>query len=212
MQKDPQLSILLAEVLRLQRWAGGEVISADRIFGLLHGFESVLSQEATSFGISREIQDRVEDLIEDVELGQQSAEGYQIKQWLLREDIDETVAGHVIKLCMLQGRFPQGVAMLTSPNSHFCGLSSLDASELQWLGTIHFMELVDCTEETHKKLHACFAATVPRIGEVITPENGSAMRVVDVEWVVMTQGREEGMRQSVLVPHVYLECEAETGA
>lgn len=203
------LSIILAEVLRLQRWAGGESVSADRIFGLLHGFESTLDQEAGSFGISRELQDKVEDIIEDVEHGRQSADGMAIKQRLLRDDIDETDAGHVIKLCILQGRFREGTEKLTSASSHFHYLTSLDAPELQWLGSLHYLELVDCTEETQTKLHGCFAPTIPRIGEVLTPENGSPMRVVDVEWVVISQGNDAGLRQNVLVPHVYLECESD---
>lgn len=209
MKNSLPLSILLAEVLRLQRWAGGDAVSADRIFGLLHGFESTLNQESESFGISRELQRRVEDIIDDVENDRQSADGFAIKQRLLSDDIDEIVAGHVIKLCILQGRFSEGTAKLTSASSHFHDLTACDAPELQWLGSLHYLELVDCTEESHKKLHSCFAPSIPGIGEVLTPENGSPMRVVDVEWVMASQGGDEGLRKNVLVPYVYLECETE---
>jgi hypothetical protein len=206
------LSILLAEILRLQRWAGGETASADRIFGLLHGFESILQQESESFGISRELQEKVEDIIHDVENGRQSADGFAIKQRLLSDKIDETTAGRVIKLCILQGRFPEGTEKLVSASSHFHNLMARDAPELQWLGSLHYLELVDCTEDAHKKLHACFAPSIPRTGEVLTPENGSSMRVVNVEWVMTSQVDDEGLRQNVLVPYVYLKHKTESDA
>ena len=65
---------ILAEILRLQRWAGGESVSADRVFGLMHGFETVIREESEGFGITEETQDKVEDLLEDVESGKQSSE------------------------------------------------------------------------------------------------------------------------------------------
>jgi hypothetical protein len=199
-------STILAEVLRLQRWAGGEAVPADRIYGLLHGFESVLDQENETYGLSRELQDRIEDILDDVENGKQSPEGMLIKQRLLHDRIDETAAAKVIRLCILQGRFPDATGQLTAPSSHFHHLSIQSPPELQWFGSLHYLELVDCTEDAHKKLHACFAPTIPRIGEFLTPENGPRMRVVDVEWVMISQGEDEGQRQNMLVPHVYLEC------
>jgi len=204
------ISIVLAEVLRLQRWAGGDAIAADRIFGLLHGFESIMTEEHESFGISREVQDRAEVILQDVENGAQSADGFSIKQRLLDDKLDETVVSDVIHLCILQGRFPDATNKLTAATSHFHHLTVSRAPELQWLGSLHYLELVDCTEDAHKKLHGCFAATVPRIGEVLTPENGSPMRVVDVEWLMISQGEDEVRRQTRLVPHVYLECESES--
>jgi len=45
-----------------------------RIFGLMHGFESVIRQESEGFGISEETQEKVEDLLDDVEAGTQSAD------------------------------------------------------------------------------------------------------------------------------------------
>jgi hypothetical protein len=40
---------ILAELLRLQPWAGGESVSAARIYGLMHGFESVIQDELGVF-------------------------------------------------------------------------------------------------------------------------------------------------------------------
>ncbi|QDU95178.1 hypothetical protein Pla8534_29900 [Lignipirellula cremea] len=74
--------------------------------------------------------------------------------------------------------------------------------EQSWTGAIHYMELVDCTEGAHTKLHSVLAPVVPRIGEMVTPQKGSRMRVVDVEHVVVSQGGNYQM-----IPYVYLETE-----
>ncbi|TWT86676.1 hypothetical protein Mal64_35050 [Pseudobythopirellula maris] len=148
-------------------------------------------------------------MLEDVESGRQSPKGLAIKQRLISDQIDETVAGDVIQLCILQSRFLDAAKKLTEASSHFSYLRSKDAVLPQWLGATHFMELVDRTEGTHKKMQGCYAASVPRIGEIMTPENGPPMKVVDVEWVMIPQGDRESQRQCVLVPHVYLENESD---
>lgn len=198
---------LLAEILRIQRWAGGESVRSARIYGLMHGFESVLKEETEYFGISREVQDKVEDILQDVEDGSQAADGLSIKQRLLEDDIDEIVAGRVVQLCRLQSRFPEATDKLTSSRSHFSHLRISQFPEQEWLGALHWMELVDCTEGAYKKLHGCISPTVPRVGEVITPESGSAMRVVDVEYKLGRHGLDESATHNVLTPYVYLECE-----
>ena len=58
----------------------------------------------------------------------------------------------------------------------------------------------------HKKLHAVFVPAIPRVGEDVTPENGSAMRVVGVDHVTIALGESEGLRQPCLVPHILLEA------
>lgn len=105
---------ILAELLRLQRWAGGDAVTADRIFGLMHGFETVIAEEKESFGISRETQSKVEDMLEDVERGKQSTDGYDIKQRLLEDQIDESTAAKVLELCRLQSRFTEAYEKLTA--------------------------------------------------------------------------------------------------
>ncbi len=184
--------VVLAEILRLQRWAGGDSALAARMHGLLNGFETIIRQENESFGVSEEIQEKVEDIIDEVERGEQSADGWHIKQRLLRDDIDETVASKVIKQCMLEGRFGDGIEKLISDSSHFSHLKSEYVEELQWTGALHYIELVDTTENSHKKLHGCFAPGVPRVGDVITPENGEPMVVTEVEWQAYTPERETG--------------------
>ena len=198
---------ILAELLRLQRWAGGDAVTADRIFGLMHGFETVIAEEKESFGISRETQSKVEDMLEDVERGKQSTDGYDIKQRLLEDQIDESTAAKVLELCRLQSRFTEAYEKLTAPESYFPGLAGNRLPERDWFGALHYVELIDCTEEAHKTMHSCFSPAVPREGEYVAPENGPPMRVVEVRYEMISLGDGEGQRQPILVPFVYLENE-----
>ncbi len=199
--------LLLAEVLRLQRWAGGEHVSADRIFGLMHGFESVIEQETESFGISEETQRKVEDLLEDVDFDRQSTMGMAIKDRLRSDGIKETDAGKVMQLCRLQSRFGPAIdKIIEGQGSVFASLGRRRLPEQDWFGALHYMELVDCTEGARNKMYAVFAPAVPRVGEILTPQQGSNMRVVGVDHLVINQGEQEGLSQHCLVPHVLLEA------
>jgi hypothetical protein len=199
------LSVVLAELLRIQRWAGGDSVSSARIFGLMHGVESVIRKEHESFGISEETQDKVEDL-EDIESGKQSINDMAIKDRLDRDGVRETQAATVIELCRLQGRFTDAVEQLIgNPSATFGYLQRSVPPEHSWFGSLHYMELVDCTEGAKKKMHAVVAASVPRVGETITPQSGSTMHVVGVDYVIVNQSRQEGLSQHALVPHVLLE-------
>jgi len=195
---------LLAEILRLQRWAGGDSVPAHRIYGLMHGFESTWEQEVASFGISKETQSMVEDVLDDIENNRQSEEGRAIKDRLRKDKIDESDAIKVCHLCRFESRFLNAVEKLEKV---FSSLRRPRFPEQDWRGALHYMELVDCTENVHRKLHAVLAPSVPRIGETVTPQRGSAMRVVQVEHCVVTIGEEEGMTLPVLVPYIYLEIE-----
>ncbi len=198
---------MLAEILRLQRWAGGDSVSADRIFGLLHGFESTLEQESESDGISKSTQRKIEDLLEDVEHGKQSSDGMSIKDRLHRDGVDESDASRVMELCRLQSRFTEGIEQIVqSQGSVFRYLHDSRLPEHDWFGALHYMELVDVTHGGRNKMYAVFAPTVPRIGEVVTPQSGSRMKVVEVEHVVIAQGAQEGVLQHYLAPHVLLEA------
>jgi hypothetical protein len=100
---------ILAEVLRLQRWAAGNgTLSAARIFGLVRGFESVVDEEQSD-GISRETQEKIEDLLQDVDDGKQAVDGQAIKSRLRTIGVSDSVANDVMKLCCLQGRFADTV-------------------------------------------------------------------------------------------------------
>ncbi len=201
------LGRLLSEVLLLQRWAGGPAVPADRIFGLMNGFESTLKEESSAVdgGISRAVQDRVEDLLEEIDSDTASTNPLSVKDWLWREGIDETVAGKVMQLCRLQSRFPDVIQRIVDePGSPFSYLGQGDTfSNREWFGSLHYMELIDVSGETEKKMHAVFAPTVPRVGEVVTPEAGEAMQVVDVEHKVTTIADDCGS-YPILIPYVYL--------
>jgi len=202
------LARLLAEVLRIQRWAGGDHIPADQIFGLMHGFESAY-RDGDSFGVSIEVQRKVENILQDVEFGRQSTDGMSIKDRLYEEEIDETVAGQVMELCRLQSRWLDGInKIVEGQGSVFAYLKARHPVQ-GWFGALHYMELMDCTEGSHKKLHAVYAPTVPRVGEIVTPENGSPMQVVGVEYIVVEDGEDEGIKQPYLVPYVLLEADDE---
>lgn len=197
---------LLAEVLRLQRWAGGDSIPASRILGLLYGFETELRNECKSFGISEETQDKVEDLLEAVESGEQSPKSESIKSRLKAAQIKESDAVCVMELCWSQGRLTEGIeAIATAPRSRFRKLAKPRHSEQNWFGALHYMELVDCSAGKRAKPYAVFAPSVPCIGEVVTPQLGTSMKVVGVEHVVISQGDQEGITQRYLVPHILLE-------
>ena len=199
------LPIILAELLRIQRWAGGDGVSAGRILGLMHGFESVIRQENKSFGIAEETQRKVEDLLEDVDHDKQSSDGTAIKDRLQRDGVDESDAATIVELCRLQGRFGPAIHKIArGKGTPFNRLDQLRSPEQDWFGSLHYMELIDCTEGVHKEMHAVYAPSVPRVGEIVTPQKGSPMRVIGVDHVMNDQGREQGLLQYFLVPHVLL--------
>lgn len=205
-ESELQLARMLAEVLRLQRWAGGESVSAGRIFGLMHGFETTLRLESESHGISEEIQRKVEDILDDVEAGKQSSNWMSIKDRLHGEHISESDAILVMKLCCLESRFGNAVRMIADGEGFtHSPLGKQRLPEQDWFGALYYMELVDCTDGAHKKLHSVFAPGIPRVGELVTPENGSKMRVVEVEHLATKQGDQEGVDMVYLTPYIYLE-------
>lgn len=200
-------SLILAELLRIQRWAGGDSVSAGRIFGLMHGVETVVKRENASFGISESTQRKVEDVLEDVDRGKQSADGMSIKDRLRRDGVDETDAAKIMELCRLQSRFGPAIKKIVNgQGSVFSYLDNKRVPEQDWFGALHYMELVECLEDSRNKLHPIFAASVPRVGEVVYPHRGSAMRVVGVEYEIAPQSRELGLSHHYLVPSVLLEA------
>jgi hypothetical protein len=208
-----QAARILAEILLLQRWAGGQTVDAARLYGLKHGFETTLNQEEESKLITEETQDHVEDMLEDVDQGRQSVDGPAIKHRLLGKRVDESDAGKVMRLCQLQSRFLDAIdKIIDGPGSVFGYLRERTAPESQWTGALHYMELVDMTEGVKKKLHAVLSPAVPRIGEVVTPESGSPMQVVDVEYLATKGTDSEGCKQTTLIPYVYLKIENATTA
>jgi len=194
---------ILAQVLQLQRWAGGESIDAARVYGLLHGFESVIQEELEG-SISREVQDKVERMLDDIDRDKQSVDGLSIKDRLRSDNVDETEAWEVVQFVRLSGRFGPAISKL-SDCSVFQSINMWRPPEADWFGALHYMEIVDCTEETHKPLHAVYSPSVPRVGEIIEPDKGSKMRVVKVSYVMSTQDPAFRPQSVILVPYVYVE-------
>ena len=200
-----QQAALLAEVLRLQRWAGGETVEAARIYGLAHGFESVIDSELESRGISAETQRKVEVMLDDVDAGRQPAGGRAIKDRLHRDGIRETDASRVMELCLLQGRFTDTISNVAGgEGSVFSSIDRLRLPEHDWLGAMHYMELVDCTDGGHTRMHGVFAPAIPRVGETIQPERGDPMVVVAVKHTIDKCGEREGVPIHHLAPCVCL--------
>ena len=192
---------LLAEILRLQRWAGGEAVSAARIFGLMHGFESVLEEEQSRV-VSRQTQDAVEDVLEDVEAGKQSVDGNSIKTRLRQSGVRESDAALVMQLCWLQNRFTDAVEKIAqAPGSPFRQLLRQRSDERNWHGALHYLELFD---SAGKRLHAAFSPCVPRVGDVVRPQRGPRMKVAAVEHVAVSLRDASGPRDVLLIPHVKL--------
>src|SRR5262249_9572319 len=105
------LARIMAEVLRVQRWAGGDSVSAARVFGLQHGFETTVREESIP-AVSEMIQDKVEDLLADVQAGKQKTDGLSIKDRLLQDGVDEEAARLVMEQCRLESRFPDEVVRI----------------------------------------------------------------------------------------------------
>lgn len=206
MEREFATSRLLAEILRLQRWIGGETVQVERIYGLFHGFECEIRKERESFGISDDIRDKVEDMLEDVEADRQAIDGISIKDRLRNDGIEETAALKVMTYCLLGSRFAEAIDKIASAKgSVFRSANKPNLPEQQWLGATQYMELIDCTKGARKKMHSVWAASIPREGELVTPQHGSTMVVVGVEHVIASQDEGLSISRPILIPHILLE-------
>ncbi len=200
---DRQYAVLLAELLRLHRWAGDDTIPAARIFGLLNGFQSVLEQEENRPSISKAKQKKIEKLLDDVERKLQPADGLSIKERLRRDKVSESEASLVMEFLALEHRFEEGLKLISeSAGALFPSLT--EGTESLWDGALHWVELVDGTAGRENKLYALLSPCVPRVGEIVEPERGSLMEVIQVRHVI---ARRKGGGKSfppVLIPHVVL--------
>jgi hypothetical protein len=195
---------LLTEVLCLQRWAGGsDAIGKARIFALLNGFESALHEDGddSKRGISEVMQEAVEEQLEKVDNGGLSESLF--ADAIRDAGIDKESARLVMKLCMLESRFVDAIVRIAK--SSFSGFSNLErwdfkSPELEWFGSLHYMELVELRDGERSKLHSIMAPCVPRIGETVIPESGQSMEVVAVDYQIQTRND-----KCIMVPHVILE-------
>ena len=199
-------SRLLAELLRLQRWTAGDSVSAERVYGLLHGFECEWKQEQESFGISDELRNKMEDVLQDVLNEKQATDGPSIKDRLHRDGIDKMDAKSIMTYCRLGSRFPDAIDQIAKgKGSIFRSVNKPQFPEREWLGAPQYMELIDCTEGQRVKMHSVFAPSLPREGELVTPQNGSTMIVVGVEHMIVSQDTNEGMPHQRMIPAILLE-------
>jgi hypothetical protein len=203
----------LAEVLRLQRWAGGECADglSARLFGLLHGFETILNEEigeeetGRELGISNKVQTQVEEVLDELD-GRDGDAGdftFTFKDRMHKLKIEETDADKVMQLCLLQDRFPEVIKKIRREAEK--SLGGERSIESQWFGSLHYLELIDVTEGVEKKMYAVMSPCVPRIGETMEPEAGSLMKVVHVRYCVSRQMDSQGCAEAILVPYVLLE-------
>src|SRR5258708_4177703 len=94
---DSRQNQILAPLVLLQRWAAGDSIDAARIFGLMHGFESIQRLDRPT-SVSEETQTLVEDILEEVDNDRLKATPAGIKSRLRAVNVDETVAAKVMHL------------------------------------------------------------------------------------------------------------------
>lgn len=211
-----QVGRVLAEVLRLQRWAGAwDEASPARLFGLMHGFESALrkefadeGEEILGIGISEETENVVEEILQQIDQAIESErplDGQWLKGQLWEKSVSETDAIQIMRFLKLQNHLVEAIDAV-APWIHAPLARPEAADETRWFGGLQYMELYDTTEGARKKLHSAFAASVPRVGEIVEPENGSAMAVVKVSHVARTERDSNGFKRLILVPHVDLEA------
>lgn len=143
---DASIGKLLAEIMRLQRFVGSDMVSAATIYGLENGFESILREvsgnedvddDGLDYPISRETQEKAEDILEAVDNDEQSPVWMHIKDELRSVGIDESDFLKVMDLCLLQSRWGDAIAKIKSPPER----ASVDLPEVQWAGAMYYMEI-----------------------------------------------------------------------
>ena len=210
---DANLAKVLGEVLLLHRWAGGESVPLARLYGLAHGVESVLRQEKAKT-ISEETQEKIEDILQEVERNQLSPDGMTIEDRLRQDEIDEIDAKIIMRLCVLQSRFGEGVEKIAnSEGSAFSNVLDDRSKTVDWYGALHLIELID--ESGNTKPLTVSTPFIPRIGEVVETHKGTPMIVTDVSYFVMPvkDALEGKYPQRILFPTVMMrpvEDESET--
>jgi len=179
----------LSDILHLHRWMGGDQIDLATIYGLANGVESVISENVPS-GISRKTQDKIEDVLEDVDDGKQSPESLAMKSRFHCEGISESDAKIVMRLCILQSRFTDAIKKIAeSPGSVFCTVFGKKTTTSDWDGAKIYMELVVDLGKPKPEMLSVFAPCLPRVGEsidlsdIFDKKAGSMyMEVVSIEY------------------------------
>lgn len=204
-QKIPS-SLLLAELLRIQRSLAGDPISAARIFGLMHGFQSVIEEETESFGISDETQEKAEDLLDEMDKAGAVWDGMTLKHRIREVGISEEAFSKVCELCLLQSRFVNVIQALADRGDCRMVTDREAKSPIEgWFGPTIYMEIVDTSADAGKRSHAVFSSVVPRVGDTIEPRAGELMTVVEVRHIAIPMGEHESGQTSHLTPTVFVE-------
>ena len=157
----------LSDVLHLHRWMGGDQVDLATIYGLANGIESIV-KESVPRGISRKTQDKIEDILQDVDEGNQPPDSLAMKGRFHRDRICEDDAIAVMRLCILQSRFTNVIKKIAeSDGSVFSSVFGHRTETSDWDGAKIYMELVVDLGKKKPEMFSTFAPCVPRVGETI---------------------------------------------
>jgi hypothetical protein len=210
----------LSDILHIHRWAGGDLVDLATIYGLANGVESVV-EESVPRGISRETQEKIEDVLQDVDAGKQSPKSLDMKSRFRSDRICETDASIIMRLCVLQGRFTDVIKKIAESNGSVFNTVFGERTETSnWDGAKIYMELVVDLGEKKPRMIATFAPCIPRIGETIDlrdlfeeKETGSMwMEVVGIEYSAhRMEDPLDKNPMAKLIPYIILEpCKPKT--
>ena len=157
----------LSDILHLHRWMGDDQVDLATIYGLANGVESVV-KESIPQCISRKTQDKIEDILQEVDEEKQSPEYLELKTRFHSDRISEDDARTIMRLCILQGRFTNVIKNIAeSRGSLFRTVLGERTKTSDWDGAKIYMELVVDLGKQKPEMIATFAPCIPRIGETI---------------------------------------------
>jgi len=203
----------LSDILHLHQWMGGDQVDSATIFGLANGVETIV-EESIPRGISRETQEKIEDVLQDIDKGSQSPESMAMKSRFHSDHISESDAITIMRLCVLQGRFTDEIKKVAeSRGSAFKTIFGRRTQTADWDGAKIYVELVVDLGKQKPEMIATFAPCIPRVGETIDLSDlfdkkaGSMwMKVVGIEYSAHRMEDPLDKRpMSKLIPYIILE-------
>ena len=209
----------LSDILHLHRWAGGDQVDLATIFGLANGIESVIRETLPEEnGISSETQDKIEDILVDVDKGKESTDSLFLKQRFHREGISDTDAITIMQLCILQGRFTGVIKKISEAGGAYSTVFMGKTKSSEWDGAKIYMELVLETGKDRLEIISTFAPCLPRVGETIDLSYLFDKKAGEMRMEVVGIGYDAHRMKdpldkhpmAQLIPHVFLvPCESE---
>ncbi|MCL2622384.1 MAG: hypothetical protein FWD31_01855, partial [Planctomycetaceae bacterium] len=156
----------LSDILHLHRWAGGDQVDLAMIFGLAKGIESVIRKTLPEEdGISSETQRKIEDVLDDVDRGNQPTDSISLKNRLHREGISDTDAITIMQLCILQSRFTDAIKKISEgPGGTFSTIFSEKTETSNWDGAKIYVELILENDDGRLETIPTFTPCLPRVG------------------------------------------------